>query len=216
MTAIPGSDPHADGKVLAAGTPLSAARTVLILLHGRGASAQSILELARLMPHPQMAYLAPQAAGGSWWPYRFLEPFELNQPWLDAALEVVDRLVEKVVSAGIPAGRIFLGGFSQGACLAAEYAIRHARRYAGLLVLSGGLVGPPGTQWSYSGSFDGMPALVACSDADPHIPLWRVQESTQNLTRLGGDVSEKIYPGMGHTIIQDEIDLANRILHSVS
>lgn len=216
MPVHPNADPHLGGKVHSAGTPLSKAKTVLILLHGRGASASSILELARVLPHPQMAYLAPQAAGQCWWPYRFTEPLEANQPWLDSALGVVDRLVQQVGEAGIPVKYIFLGGFSQGACLAAEYAVRHARRYGGLLVLSGGLVGPAGTLWSYPGSLEGTPALVACSDVDPHIPIWRVHETTQNLSQLGGKVAEKIYPLMGHTIIPDEIELANQLLHSIS
>jgi predicted esterase len=185
---------------------------VIILIHGRGATAESILELAEFMPHPGLTYLAPQASAGSWYPYSFLEPLNRNEPYLSGALARVGQVVAQVEAAGIPAGRIILGGFSQGACLASEYAARHARRYGGLLLFSGGLIGPPGTPRAYAGSFDGMPILLGCSDIDPHIPLSRVHETAEVLTRIGGQVDLRVYPRMGHTINQDEIDAAGTLV----
>jgi predicted esterase len=208
----PTPDPHADQPLLAAGRPLAQADGALILLHGRGATAESILDLAAYLPHPRLAYLAPQAADGTWYPYSFLEPLDRNEPYLSAALRRVGRAVADVVAAGIDPRRVFLGGFSQGACLAAEYAARHARRYGGLLLFSGGLIGPKGTPRDYPGSFDGAPVFLGCSDADPHIPAWRVEETAAVLARLGARVDKRLYRGMGHTINQDEIDAAAALL----
>ena len=204
--------PHQSKPILAAGRPLAEARGVLILLHGRGATAESILELADLLPQPHLAYLAPQAAGNTWYPYSFLAPMEQNEPYLSSALAKVDEVVAQVTAAGIPIERIVLGGFSQGACLASEYVARHAKQFGGLLAFSGGLIGPPGTPRDYVGTFDGMPAFLGCSDVDPHIPLARVQETAATLTRLGARVETRIYPRMGHTINQDEIDAAMALL----
>jgi len=205
-------DPHQNQPVLAAGRPPAAARGALILLHGRGATAESILELADLLPHPHLTYLAPQAAGNTWYPYTFLAPMAQNEPYLSSALAKVGAVVAQAVAAGIPAERIFLAGFSQGACLAAEYVARHAQRYGGLLAFSGGLIGPPDTPRDYTGALDGMPAFLGCSDVDAHIPLARVQETAATLTRLGAQVETRIYPRMGHTINQDEIDAAVALL----
>ena len=205
-------NPHQGQPVLAAGRPLAEARGALILLHGRGASAENILELADVLPHPDLAYLAPQAAGNTWYPYSFLVPMEQNEPYLSSALAKVAEVVAQVAAAGIPTERIFVGGFSQGACLASEYVARHARRYAGLLAFSGGLIGPPGTPRDYDGMLDGMPVFLGCSDVDPHIPLARVQETAATLTQLGAQVETRIYPRMGHIINQDEIDAAAALL----
>ena len=205
-------NPHQSQPVLTAGRPPAEARGALILLHGRGATAESILELADLLPHPDLAYLAPQAAGNTWYPYSFLAPMEQNEPFLSSALAKVGAVVAQAAAAGIPAERIFLGGFSQGACLAAEYVARHARRYGGLLAFSGGLIGPPGTPRDYAGTLDGMPVFLGCSDVDPHIPLARVQETAAVLRQLGARVETRIYPRMGHTINQDEIDAAVALL----
>lgn len=212
MQTYPPDDPHREQPVLTAGRPLAAARGALILLHGRGATAESILELADLLPHPDLAYLAPQAAGNTWYPYSFLAPMTQNEPYLSSALAKVGAVVAQVKAAGIPATHIFLGGFSQGACLASEYVARHAQRYAGLLAFSGGLIGPPGTPREYTGALAGMPAFLGCSDIDPHIPLERVRETAAVLTRLGAQVETRIYPRMGHTINQDEIEAAAALL----
>lgn len=207
--------PHQGQPVLAAGVPLPDARAAMILVHGRGATAASILELARLLPHPAMAYFAPQAQGNTWYPFSFLAPMNQNQPGLDSGLQVLGDLVAQVEAAGIPAERILLAGFSQGACLASEFMARHARRYGGLLVFSGGVIGPPGTPRDYAGSLDGTPVFIGCSDVDFHIPLERVDETAVVFAALGAQVDKQIYPGMGHTIIQDEIDRANTIVTAV-
>jgi predicted esterase len=204
--------PHRGRPVLATGTPLEAAHSALVLVHGRGADAESILELQSVLPHPGMAYLAPQAAGNSWYPYSFLAPLARNEPYLSSGLRAVGETVGKAADAGIAFDRIFLGGFSQGACLAAEFVARNARRYGGLLVFSGGLIGPLGMNRSYNGSLDGTPVFIGCSNRDPHIPIERVEESEDVLRALGGDVSKVIYPDLGHTIVPDEIDRANRII----
>ena len=156
--------------------------------------------------------LAPQAAGNTWYPYSFLAPMEQNEPYLSAALRAVDDMAARVAAAGIPPARLFFGGFSQGACLAAEYVARHARRYGGLLLFSGGLIGPPGTARAYDGAFDGMPVFLGCSDVDPHIPLARVEETAAVLGSLGAQVDKRVYPRMGHTINEDELAAAAHLL----
>lgn len=206
---------HQGQRIYSAGKPLDQASAVMILLHGRGASAPNILELADALHHPDFAYLAPQAAGNTWYPYSFLTPMEQNEPWLTSALQTVSDVVAQVNAAGIPNGKIVIGGFSQGACLASEYVARHAQRFGGLLVFSGGLIGPPGTPRNYTGGFAGMPVFVGCSDVDFHIPLERVDETAEVLTRMGANVDKQIYPNMGHTIIQDEIDRAQMIVDAV-
>ena len=207
---------HQGQPILTVGTPLKQARAAMIMIHGRGATADSILSLASEFDVSGIAYLAPQAANSTWYPYRFLEPLERNEPWLSSALQVIDDLIARVTAAGLPADRLMLLGFSQGACLALEYAARHAQRYGGIVGLSGGLIGPEGTPHSYAGSFGGTPIFLGCSDIDPHIPLERVHETTQVLRQLGGAVTERIYPGMDHAINQDEIYSVNELLHKVS
>lgn len=209
------SDPHRDQPILTAGVPLSDAQAALILLHGRGTSADSIMQLAEPLAHDQYAYLAPQAAGYTWYPHRFIAPLAQNEPFLSSALAAVGRTLQQVLDAGIPAERVVIGGFSQGACLAAEFVVRNPRRYGGLLVFSGGLIGPPGTTWNSDGSLSGTPILVGCSDSDPHVPLERIHETTHALQRIGAQVTEQIYPGMGHIIIPDEIDFAQQLMQRV-
>jgi len=208
--------PHQGQELLTAGKPLHEARAAMILIHGRGASAYDILELSTLLAYPDMAYLAPQAANSTWYPYSFLAPMAQNEPGLSSGLQLVSDLVDQVEKAGIPTEKIIIGGFSQGACLSSEFVARNARRYGALLAFSGGLIGPPGTPRDYSGSLKDMPTFIGCSNVDFHIPLERVQETSAVLTRLGAAVTEKIYPNMGHTIIQDEIDKANRIVLKVA
>jgi predicted esterase len=177
----------------------------MIAVHGRGASAESILALAGAFNQPDWAYLAPQANGATWYPYSFLAPLEDNEPGLSSALGVLDDIVTHINEQGIPTERIMLMGFSQGACLAAEYAARHAQRFGGLAVFSGGLIGPDGTPRDYDGSLDGTPVFIGCSDVDAHIPLARVKETSAVLARMGAQVDERIYPGMGHTVTDEEI-----------
>lgn len=207
--------PHDHAPVRRAGRPLAEAQAALILVHGRGATAESILSLADYLPHPSMAYLAPQAAGNTWYPYSFLMPMEQNEPHLSSALARLASLLGDVERAGIPAERVVLAGFSQGACLASEFVARHAQRYGGLLVFSGGLIGPPGTPRAYEGTLAGTPVFLGCSDVDPHIPLARVNETAEVLARLGAAVDKRIYPRFGHTINQDEIDAAAALVATV-
>jgi predicted esterase len=207
--------PHQGQPLLMAGRPLNDAKAALILVHGRGATAQSILELGGVLSHTDYAYLAPQARGNTWYPLSFLAPIPQNEPGITSGLQAVADAVAAVEAAGIPAEKIVLGGFSQGACLASEFVARHARRYGALLVFSGGLIGPPGTPRDYEGALDGTPVFIGCSDVDPHIPIERVTETADVLTNLGASVTKKIYPSMGHTIIPDEIDHALQILQRV-
>jgi predicted esterase len=209
------NQPHQGQRVYTAGKPLAEAKAAMILTHGRGATAPSILELAQVLHHPEMAYLAPQASGNTWYPYSFMNPMAQNEPWLSSALQTVGEVLAQVEQAGIPAERIILAGFSQGACLASEFVARHARRYGGLLAFSGGLIGPPGTPRNYPGSLDGTPVFLGCSDVDFHIPKERVQETADVLQRLGAAVNMKLYPQMEHNIIQDEIDQARPIVEGV-
>ncbi len=207
--------PHQGQEVLKRGPDFNQASGAMLLIHGRGASPEDIMELGSHLPHPNLTFLAPRAANNTWYPYSFLAPLEQNEPYLSSALQMVEDLVTHVEQAGIPAEKILLGGFSQGACLASEFAARNARRYGGLLLFSGGLIGPPGTTRDYEGSLEGTPVFLGCSDIDPHIPLERVNETEAKLTKLGAQVNKKIYPGMGHTIVQDEIDQANDIVRAI-
>ncbi|MBC7879644.1 MAG: dienelactone hydrolase family protein [Anaerolineales bacterium] len=204
---------HIDQPVYSAGVNLKDASAVMILLHGRGATADDILSLSTHFDYPGLAYLAPQAEGYTWYPNRFIFPVEQNEPYLSAALTKIDEIVKQVDGNGIPANKIFIGGFSQGACLASEYVIRNPRRYGGLLVFSGGYIGPLNVQRQPSGDLTGMPVFIGCSDVDPHIPLQRVQETSALLKAMGADVTEKIYPQMGHTIVDDEIESARKIIN---
>lgn len=201
----PTPHPHHSQPIYTTGTPLQNAAAAMILVHGRGASAQSILSLTREILAENVAYLAPQASGNTWYPHSFLAPLASNEPYLSSALATLDELIAQITDAGIPASCIMLLGFSQGACLILEYAARHPQRFGALIGLSGGLIGPPGTPRTYSGSLDGTPVFLGCSDVDPHIPLARVHETTAVLTSLGALVDERIYPGMGHTVNQDEL-----------
>jgi predicted esterase len=198
-------DPHAGQRVLRAGPKPANARLALICVHGRGASAEDILSLAAELDFHDIAYIAPQAGGNTWYPYSFLAPIAQNEPGISSGLGVLSRLIESLREEGVESERIALLGFSQGACLSLEFAARHARRYAGVFCLSGGLIGPPGTPREYEGSFAETPVFLGCSDIDPHIPLERVQESADVCRRLQANVDERIYKGMGHTVNVDEI-----------
>jgi predicted esterase len=184
----------------------------VICIHGRGASGDDMLALARELRLQNVAYLAPEAAGNTWYPYSFLTPLDKNEPWLTSALGAVGRLIATLGAQGVTSERIALMGFSQGACLTLEYSARHPQRYAGVIGLSGGLIGPPGTPWTYSGSLAGTPALLGCSDVDPHIPVDRVRESAAVLRKLGAEVDERIYPRMGHTVNRDELMAVRALL----
>jgi len=200
--------------VLQSGEPLGTARAAMILLHGRGASAEDIMTVGAQLAQPGFAYLAPQAAGNAWYPNPFTAPLEANEPYLSSALEVVASVLAGVEET-IPARRVILLGFSQGACLTLEFAARNARRYGGVVGLSGGLIGPDGTPRDYPGDFEGTPAFLGCSDVDPHIRKDRVVDAGEVFKRMGAAVTVRLYPGMGHTVNQDEIDLVREIVEAI-
>ena len=207
--------PHEQRIAATAGAPLEGAKAAVIMVHGRGDSAAGILGLASAIHVPGVAYVTPQATHNTWYPNSFMAPMESNQPWLDSALQTVGGVVEQVVDAGVPHDKIVLLGFSQGACLASEYMARNARRYGGLAALSGGLIGPEGTARDYAGTLDGTPVVLGCSDVDPHIPVERVHETDDVLTRLNANVDKRIYPNFGHTVNQDEADAVRAMLQTV-
>lgn len=206
---------HRGRPVLAAGASLETARAAVILIHGRGASAESIMALAPELATPEVAFLAPQAMNNSWYPFHFMTPIAQNEPFLSSALAVLDDLLSHLAGLGLPPERVVLGGFSQGACLSSEYMARNARRYGGLLGLSGGLIGPTGTPRNYAGDLAGTPIFLGCSDVDTHIPKERVLETEAVLRGLGGEVTAKLYPGMGHTVNEDELEHARAIVAGV-
>jgi predicted esterase len=198
------NDPHAGRPVASLGP------------HGRGAGAENILELVPVLDRPQFTYLAPSAAGNTWYPYSFMSAIERNEPHLSSALGRIDALVNEVAGRGVPKARVVLLGFSQGACLAGEYACRHGDRYGAVVMWSGGLIGPPGTTWTNPGGFDGTPVFLGCSDRDPHIPRARVDESAAVFARMGANATVRIYPGMGHTVNDDEIAFVQTLLDGIT
>lgn len=186
-----------------------------ILVHGRDAGPANILDLVPRLAKPDITYLAPTAANRTWYPLSFMAETARNEPDLSSALDVLRDLVADVLAHGVARERVVLLGFSQGACLAAEFAVRHAARYGGLILFSGGLIGPPGTSWEYDGSFAGTPVLLGCSDIDAHVPASRVRESAGVLTRMGARVQLELYPGMGHLVSDEEIAVARGLLDGV-
>jgi predicted esterase len=207
--------PHQGQPILTAGQPLAQAKAAMILVHGRGATAQSILTLADEFKQPDFAYLAPQAAGNTWYLYSFLAPLADNEPGLSSGLAVLAAVLAQIEQGGLPVEKTILAGFSQGACLALEFVARNARRYGGVVAFSGGLIGPPGTPRDYPGSLEGTPVFLGCSDIDFHIPLERVHESAAVMKKLGGEVTERIYPNMGHTVNQDEINQVQKMMEAL-
>jgi len=205
-------DPHRDQPVLQRGVALNSAMGAVVLLHGRGSSAEDILGLAQEFDLPELAYLAPEAAEHTWYPYSFLSPIELNQPWLDSALNLVAETLQRAITAGIERPKIAIVGFSQGACLAMEFVARNAVRYGGLVAFTGGLIGPPGARFVYSGELSGTACFLGAGDRDPHVPWKRVEETASVLSGLGAVVTLRRYPGLPHTINEDEIDHAKTIL----
>jgi len=208
--------PHAGQPVVEAGTPLGQAPAAVIMVHGRGAGPENILDLVPSLERPGLTYLAPAAAGRTWYPYSFMSDVEKNEPGVSSGLSVLASLVGRVEAAGIPRARLVLLGFSQGACLTAEFAIRHASRFGGIVIFSGGAIGPPGTRWDNSGDFDGTPVFLGCSDHDSHVPESRVTETAEIFRRMGANVSKRIYPGMGHMVNDDEVAIAQAILDAAS
>jgi predicted esterase len=199
-------------RIVASGAPLGEARAAAVLVHGRGGSAEDMLGLAQEFGQRDIAYLAPEAPGHTWYPGSFLAPLAQNEPHLSNALATVSATLGRLAQEGFPPERVALIGFSQGGCLAFEYAARNAKRYGAVAGLSAGLIGPPGTPRNYAGSLSGTPVFLGCSDVDSHIPLARVHESREVLEELGAEVTERIYPGMGHTVNADEIAHVTKLL----
>lgn len=204
---------HSSDNLIFGGQRVDIADKVVIMIHGRGASAQSILGLSQYFPTEKIAYLAPQATGGTWYPYSFLAPMDQNEPGLSSGLEVIGQIVDRLVNEyGVSKDKIYFLGFSQGACLALEYVARNAGKYGGVFGLSGGLIGPPGTPRDYEGTFEGTPVFLGCSDVDSHIPKERVVESGEVFKRMGAETTVRLYKNFGHSINEDEIDFVNQIL----
>jgi phospholipase/carboxylesterase len=215
MSAPKPDSPHQSQPTRTAGESIHRAKAAMLMVHGRGAQAEDILTLADLLDFSEFAYLAPQAADNSWYPNRFLDPIAENEPWLTSALAFVGDVFALIVQAGIPPERIILLGFSQGACLTLEFAARNAQRFGGVVGLSGALIGPDGTPRDYLGSLAGTPVFLGCSDVDFHVPKERVSQTGEILRGLAGDVTERFYPNMGHTINQDEIDFVRGMAQAI-
>jgi predicted esterase len=208
--------PHASQPLLRTGADESTARAAMIMIHGRNAGPANILDLVPLLKRPDFVYVAPAAASGTWYPYSFMMARERNEPGISSGLFVIESLVTDLIGQGFAPHQIMLLGFSQGACLTSEFAIRHPRRYGGVIALSGGLIGPPGTTWDdVTASLDDTPVFLGCSDVDAHIPAERVLETEAVFRRLGANVTRKLYPGMGHTVSPDEIEHVQRVMDEV-
>ena len=183
-----------------------------ILVHGRNAAPANILDLSKELDNPDVAFIAPAAAGGTWYPLSFMSPIDQNEPGITSGIAKLHGLIDEIVAGGIPAKRIVLLGFSQGACLATTAALRRPARYGGVIALSGALIGPPGTEWAERGTFDGTPVFFGCSDRDAHIPEERVRASAAVFERMGANVTLRIYEGMGHAVNDDEIAYVRTLL----
>jgi len=208
--------PHEGQPLEQSGPPPGQSAAVVILAHGRNAGPSNILDLARRLDRPDLTYLAPAAAGRTWYPNSFMAGIASNEPGLSSGLAVLGTLVARIEAAGVPQSKIVLAGFSQGACLVSEFAIRQAARFGGVLAFSGGAIGPPGTTWNYPGRFDGTPVFLGCSDQDAHVPEARVRETAEVFARMGADVTLRIYSGMGHLVNEDEISFARGLLDKVA
>lgn len=207
--------PHQDQPLITAGAPLDAAEAALILVHGRGATAQSIVRMTDEFHQHGVAYFAPQAARNTWYPNAFTAPVESNEPGRSSGLQAIDDAVTEATEAGIPTDRVMILGFSQGACLASEYVARNPQRYGGLAVLSGALIGETIDPDDYEGDLEGTPVFLGCSDVDPHIPKKRVNESAEIFEQLNGNVTKRLYEGMSHGINQDEIEYVSGMVASL-
>jgi predicted esterase len=205
--------PHAGQPTFLVGETEDSA---LVLLHGRGGSAEDLLSLGEDLDVAGIRLIAPQAAGSTWYPESFLAPIERNQPYLDSALRRVGTIIAMLGDQGIPPARVALLGFSQGACLASEFVARNPRRYGAVMALTGGLIGPPGTMFDFPGSLDGTPVFLGASDPDLHVPFARVQETEAVLKRMGANVELRRYPGMPHTVNQDEMAVCRRLLTNLN
>ena len=199
-------------NIITAGQPLTSESKVLILLHGRGATAEDILSISHYLNVKDFALLAPQATNNSWYPQSFLSPPAQNEPWLSSALSIIKELVNDVLAKGVTEQQIYFAGFSQGACLTLEYITRNARQYGGAVAFTGGLIGDKIYAENYTGDFQQTPIFIGTSDPDPHVPVQRVLATEAQLKKMNANVQVKVYPNMGHTINDDEIKWANELV----
>ncbi|MET0242684.1 MAG: dienelactone hydrolase family protein [Flavitalea sp.] len=199
-------------KIIKSGKDLKVAKKAMIMIHGRGANAEDILGLSQYLDVADFALLAPQATNNTWYPQSFMAPASLNQPWLDSAIDIIDQTVKEIEAAGISASSIYFLGFSQGACLTLEYVTRNAKKYGGVIAFTGGLIGDKIYRENYNGAFEDTPVFIGTSDPDPHVPVTRVYATENILKEMGAKIDLKVYEGMGHTIVQDEILGALRVL----
>lgn len=203
---------HTKDNIITKGVALEEAEMVLVMLHGRGASANDIVELSTYFALHNAHIIAPEATNNSWYPFSFLVPVEQNEPWLSSSLDMLKKVLDDVLNAGKQSNQIFILGFSQGACLTLEFAARNATQFGGVVAFTGGLIGNTINNNLYKGDFNKTKIFIGNSDKDPHVPLQRSKDSQQILQQLGADVSLKIYPNMPHTIIEDEINWVNENL----
>jgi phospholipase/carboxylesterase len=206
------NDPHRDQPIRTLGAKLDQAAAAVILLHGRGASAEDILGLAGGMYDERIAYLAPEAEGHRWYPNSFMAPIKDNEPWLSSALKKVGAIVQLALDAGVAREHIFVCGFSQGACLSTEFVARHPARYGGVIAFTGGLIGPPDADLHHAGDMAGMPAFFSSGDPDPYIPWSRVVASAEQFKAMGAEVEIKRYPDRPHTVLPQEVKAARELL----
>lgn len=199
-------------EIITSGKKIEVAKKALIMLHGRGASAEDIMNLAPYLKVKDYVFIGPQATNNTWYPYSFLMPPRQNEPWLTSALELLNELVHDINEAGIPNDRIYFLGFSQGACLSLEFAARHAQKWGGVVAFTGGLIGDKIYTENYKGDFNGAPIFIGTSNPDPHVPVERVHETAALLRTMNASVTEKVYQNMGHTISEDEIEKANLLV----
>lgn len=199
-------------NIATAGPVLEEASRVLVMLHGRGATSQDILNLAPYLNIKDYSKLAPQATNNTWYPLSFLAPPIQNEPWLSSALDLLAELVLDINNAGIADDKIYFLGFSQGACLTLEFVTRNARHWGGVVALTGALIGDKIYRENYKGDFLKTPVYIGTSNPDPHVPVERVTETTQILTAMNASVTEDVFPGMGHTVSDDELEQANRLV----
>jgi len=208
--------PHGGQPVEMLGAPLKEAAGAVVMIHGRNATPRNILDLVPGLHHPAFAYVAPAAAGNTWYPYSFMAETASNEPGLSSGLFAIGEVIDTVAEAGVSRDRIVLLGFSQGACLASEFAVRNARRWGGVIAFSGGLIGPPGAAWPTDGSFDGTPVFLGCSDVDAHVPQTRVDESAEVFSAMDARVTKQIYPGMGHLVNDAEVEFTKALMDEVA